>query len=90
MKNKRRFSKVQCRTSANDPGPGIGSGVNITGGQRDAVIRKLEAFVVTSHDLVKRTCAIPSFLTPENIELIAGFEKSVLRVESSLRDTTRP
>ena len=61
----------------------------ITGGQRDAVIRKLEAYVVTSHDLIKRARAIPSFLTPANIELIAAFEKSVLRVESSLRGTTR-
>lgn len=61
----------------------------ITGGQRDAVIRKLEAYVVTGHDLIKRARAIPGFLTPENIEVIAGFEKSVLRVESSLRGTTR-
>ncbi|MBY0465053.1 MAG: hypothetical protein K2W33_08920, partial [Burkholderiales bacterium] len=61
----------------------------ITGGQRDAVIRKLEAFVVNGHALIKQTRAVPSLQTPENIALLASFEKSVSNIQSSLRGTTR-
>jgi len=48
----------------------------ITGGQRDAVIRKLEAFVGNGHALIKQTRAVPSLQTPENIALLASFEKA--------------
>lgn len=61
----------------------------VTGGQRDAVIRKLEAFVVNGHALIKQTRAVPSLQTPENIALLASFEKSVSNIQSSLRGTTR-
>ena len=61
----------------------------VTGGQRDAVIRKLEAFVVNGHSLIKQTRAVPSLQTPENIALLASFEKSVSNIQSSLRGTTR-